>query len=174
MELFNSVDSFIKSIYTIESLLTGNSAYFNYKINVWLCIVNNAITNYRNYWIFCEAALKECGRWEELYRIDSFKEKYDTVDRKEVLEWENLKQYEILRLLYPKLEVPNICIKDKVVSLYEEANSYFKRTELSDTLSILSYAIKKQRPVWGHNDIKGKTAEEKLTHCGILFHMILF
>lgn len=74
MELFNSVDSFIKSIYTIESLLTGNSAYFNYKINVWLCIVNNAITNYRNYWIFCEAALKECGRWEELYRIDSFKE----------------------------------------------------------------------------------------------------
>ena len=122
MELFNSVDSFIKSIYTIESLLTGNSAYFNYKINVWLCIVNNAITNYRNYWIFCEAALKECGRWEELYRIDSFKEKYDTVDRKEVLEWENLKQYEILRLLYPKLEVPNICIKDKVVSLYEEAN----------------------------------------------------
>ncbi|WP_458573364.1 DUF7829 domain-containing protein, partial [Bacteroides thetaiotaomicron] len=162
MELFNSVDSFIKSIYTIESLLTGNSAYFNYKINVWLCIVNNAITNYRNYWIFCEAALKECGRWEELYRIDSFKEKYDTVDRKEVLEWENLKQYEILRLLYPKLEVPNICIKDKVVSLYEEANSYFKRTELSDTLSILSYAIKKQRPVWGHNDIKGKTAEEKV------------
>lgn len=27
--------------------------------------------------------------------------------------------------------------------------------------------------MWGHNDIKGKTAEEKLTHCGILFHMIL-
>lgn len=63
-ELFNSVDSFIKSIYTIESLLSNTSVYFEYKTNVWLCIANNAITNYRDYWIFCEAALKnaENGR----------------------------------------------------------------------------------------------------------------
>ncbi|WP_394901073.1 DUF7829 domain-containing protein [Bacteroides xylanisolvens] len=65
-ELFNSVDSFIKSIYTIESLLSNTSVYFEYKTNVWLCIANNAITNYRDYWIFCEAALKKCGKWEEI------------------------------------------------------------------------------------------------------------
>ena len=80
-ELFNSVDSFIKSIYTIESLLSNTSVYFEYKTNVWLCIANNAITNYRDYWIFCEAALKKCGKWEEIYKISSFKAIYNAIDK---------------------------------------------------------------------------------------------
>lgn len=161
-ELFNSIDSFIKSIYTIESLLSNTPVYFEYKTNVWLCIANNAITNYRDYWIFCEAALKKCGKWEEIYKISSFKAIYDTIDKNALLEWENQNQYEILRLLYPQLEVPDIYIKAKKVSLYEQANSIFEKSELSDTLSALGYAIRRQRPVWGCNDIKGRTAEEKV------------
>lgn len=161
-ELFNSVDSFIKSIYTIESLLSNTSVYFEYKTNVWLCIANNAITNYRDYWIFCEAALKKCGKWEEIYKISSFKAIYNAIDKDALLEWENQKQYEILRLLYPQLEVPDIRIKGKTVSLLEQADSIFKKSELSDTFSSLGYAIRKQRPAWGCNDIEGRTAEEKV------------
>lgn len=162
VELFNSVDSFIKSIYTIESLLSNTSVYFEYKTNVWLCIANNAITNYRDYWIFCEAALKKCGKWEEIYKISSFKAIYNAIDKDALLEWENQKQYEILRLLYPQLEVPDIRIKGKTVSLLEQADSIFKKSELSDTFSSLGYAIRKQRPAWGCNDIEGRTAEEKV------------
>ncbi len=143
-------------------MLSNTSVYFEYKTNVWLCIANNAITNYRDYWIFCEAALKKCGKWEEIYKISSFKAIYNAIDKDALLEWENQKQYEILRLLYPQLEVPDIRIKGKTVSLLEQADSIFKKSELSDTFSSLGHAIRKQRPAWGCNDIEGRTAEEKV------------
>lgn len=161
-ELFYSADSFIKSIYAIESLLFDNPAYFSYKTNVWLNIANNAITNYRNYWIFCEAALKKCGRWEEVYRVSSFKTKYDAIDKNALLMWDNQKHHEILKLLYPQLEVPEVCFSEKVESLYGQANSLLKKSELSDKLGFLAYGIRKQRPAWNCEDIKGATNEEKL------------
>lgn len=56
---------------------------------------------------------------EEIYKISSFKAIYNAIDKDALLEWENQKQYEILRLLYPQLEVPDIRIKGKTVSLLE-------------------------------------------------------
>ena len=90
------------------------------------------------------------------------RDRYNAIDKDALLEWENQKQYEILRLLYPQLEVPDIRIKGKTVSLLEQADSIFKKSELSDTFSSLGYAIRKQRPAWGCNDIEGRTAEEKV------------
>ena len=92
--------------------------------------------------------MKKCGKWEEIYKISSFKAIYNAIDKDALLEWENKKQYEILRLLYPQLEVPDIRIKGKTVSLLEQADSIFKKSELSDTFSSLGYAIRKQRPAW--------------------------
>ena len=106
--------------------------------------------------------MKKCGKWEEIYKFSSFKAIYNAIDKDALLEWENQKQYEILRLLYPQLEVPDIRIKGKTVSLLEQADSIFKKSELSDTFSSLGYAIRKQRPAWGCNDIEGRTAEEKV------------
>lgn len=163
-ELFHSVDRFVKLIYIIESFVSNNSAYFAYKTNVWLCIANNAITNYKDYWIFIEAALKKSGRWEELYKENSFRIRYDAIDKNEVLKWKSQKEYEILCSIYPQLEVPAIHIekKEEVVSSYEYVDLLFEESELTDVLKKLSVFIEKQLPVWGYKHIEGQTAEEKV------------
>ena len=163
-ELFHSTDHFIKLIYIIESFLSDKADYFAYKTNVWLCIANNAITNYQDYWIFIEAAIRECGRWEEIYRENSFQTKYNTIDRNATLKWKSKIQYEILCRLYPQLEVPAIHIEkqQEIITSYEYADSLFEESDLTKMLTVLSINIEKQRPVWGYKHIEGDTTEEKV------------
>lgn len=177
MILFTSENIFIQSIYAIESLISNKPAYFEYKTNVWLCIANNAITHYKDYWIFIEAALRKYEKWEELYSTSSFKTKYDALDKNTILLWNDQKQYETLCLLYPQLKVPNVHFEKKPeeMSSYDLANTFFVKSSLSDTLTTLSIDIEKQRPVWGHYNIAGKTAEEKVyTLWDTLPHEIFF
>lgn len=69
------------TIYTIEALLSNKPEYFSFQTNVWVCIANNAITHYKNHWIFCEAALKQSGKWEEVYKAESFLRKHNKLDK---------------------------------------------------------------------------------------------
>lgn len=163
-ELLHSTDHFVKLIYIIESFLFDKPEYFGYTTNVWLCIANNAITNYQDYWIFIEAALRKSGKWEEVYRENSFQTKYNTIDQKAILQWKSQIQYEILCRLYPQLEVPAIQIErqQKVITPYEYANSLFEESELTKILKSLSINIEGQRPVWGYKHIEGETAKEKV------------
>ena len=68
-----------------------------------VCIANNAITHYKNHWIFCEAALKQSGKWEEVYKAESFLRKHNKLDKNEIITWKKPKEYKILKLLYPQL-----------------------------------------------------------------------
>lgn len=160
--LFNSYSAFTGTIYTIESLIYNKPVYFEYKTNVWLCIANNAISHYKDYWIFIEAALKQYGKWEEVYNINSFKTKYDSINKNAILQWKSQQEYDILSLLYPQLKVPAIQIKERVATPYEQAEALFQESELTKKLSSLSINIEKQTPVWGLANIAGRTAEEKV------------
>lgn len=91
------------TIYTIEALLSNKPEYFSFQTNVWVCIANNAITHYKNHWIFCEAALKQSGKWEEVYKAESFLRKHNKLDKNEIIAWKKPKEYKILKLLYPQL-----------------------------------------------------------------------
>lgn len=162
-ELFYPYGTFTGAIYTIESLIQDQPKYFDYKTNVWLCIANNAITHYKEYWIFIEAALKQYGKWEDMYKINSFKTKYDLIDKNAILQWKDQKQYEILTLLYPQLKVPTIQIKIEVTPIDGQDHALFQESKLTRTLNTLSVNIEKQTPVWvGFNNIAGRTAEEKV------------
>lgn len=159
-KLFSTYGAFTSAIYTIESLIQDKPIYFDYKTNAWLCIANNAITHYREYWIFIEAALKQYGKWEEVYGINSFKTKYESIDKKEILQWKDPIQYEILSLLYPQLKVPAIQIKEEAVPPYEQAKALFQESELTNTLMKLCTTIENQNSNWDLN--AGKIAKEKI------------
>lgn len=151
------------TIYTIEALLSNKPEYFSFQTNVWVCIANNAITHYKNHWIFCEAALKQSGKWEEVYKAESFLRKHNKLDKNEIIAWKKPKEYKILKLLYPQLQVPAVrFLEDEQPDPYQTAISLFHKTELSDMLETLSISIEKERPVWGYHHIAGATAEEKI------------
>lgn len=86
------------TIYTIEALLSNKPEYFSFQTNVWVCIANNAITHYKNHWIFCEAALKQSGKWEEVYKAESFLRKHNKLDKNEIITWKKPKEYKIFML----------------------------------------------------------------------------
>ena len=159
--LFASDPTFSGTIYTIESLLFNKPEYFDFETNVW--VANNAINLYKAYWIFCEAALRQSGKWEEIYQVDSFSKKYNELDKDAILQWRKPKEYKILKLLYPQLQVPIVqFLEEEQSDIHQTVNSLFYRTELSDILQTLSINIEKQRPVWGYHHIDGTTAEEKV------------
>ena len=152
------------TIYTIEALLSNKPEYFSFQTNVWVCIANNAITHYKNHWIFCEAALKQSGKWEEVYKAESFLRKHNKLDKNEIITWKKPKEYKILKLLYPQLQVPAVRFleEDEQLDPYQTGISLFHKTELSDMLETLSMSIEKERPVWGYHHIAGATAEAKI------------
>lgn len=126
------------TIYTIEALLSNKPEYFSFQTNVWVCIANNAITHYKNHWIFCEAALKQSGKWEEVYKAESFLRKHNKLDKNEIITWKKPKEYKILKLLYPQLQVPAVrFLEDEQPDPYQTAISLFHKTELSDMLETL-------------------------------------
>lgn len=163
-KMFSFSNSLIGAIFTIEALISNKPEYFDYHTNVWVCIANNAITHYKDYWIFCEAAFRKYGKWDEVYQAGSFRKKYDDLDKDAILQWKEKKEYEILKLLYPQLEIPSVQFQEieKPEDLYLLANTLIKKSELSDILLTLSINIEKQRPTWGYHDITGNTAEDKI------------
>ena len=113
--------------------------------------------------LLSEAALKQSGKWEEVYKAESFLRKHNKLDKNEIITWKKPKEYKILKLLYPQLQVPAVrFLEDEQPDPYQTAISLFHKTELSDMLETLSISIEKERPVWGYHHIAGATAEEKI------------
>ena len=101
------LESLFKNKYVIsiiESAKQGKMVGFRYKDNQWLALANNAISHYKEYWDYIEAALKHYNLWNRIMAHDkkrTFHKKYKEFYGS-VLE-QNYEIHELFCEIYPEL-----------------------------------------------------------------------